>query len=141
MRGPITSFLLAATLAAGTAVPATAAAPATGAFKGKTSQKRTISFTVKGGKVRAFSAGLTMMCVQSGLEFNAVIPPKALTISRGRFSYRGRDKTDGTNIEIKGTISGRSASGTIKMTDSRYVATDQSFDSCVGSARWTATRR
>lgn len=139
MRRPLIALSLATALAVGVAAPATAAP--SGAFKGTTSQKRTITFTVKGGQVRAFSAGINMMCIQSGIEFNAVIPPRALRIAGGRFSYRGRDKTDGTNIEIKGTVAGRSAGGTIKMTDSRYVATEQSFDSCVGSARWTAKLR
>jgi hypothetical protein len=109
-------------------VPATAAAPAK--FKGKTAQNRTVTFTLKGSTVSNFSAGINMMCVQAGIEFNAVIPPKPLKVSGGKFAYSGRDVTDGTNITINGTVKGRSASGTVKMTDSRYNASDESFDSC-----------
>lgn len=133
-------------LVAVAAVVATAAVPAVAAFKagsyrGKTSQSRVLTFKVKGGKVTAFSAGVNMMCIQSGIEFNAAIPPGAMKIRGGRFSYRGRDKIDSVNLTIKGTISGSGAKGTLKMTDSRYNAADQSFDSCVGSATWTAKRR
>lgn len=120
------------------------AVPALGAsssYKGKTSQNRVVTFKLAGGKVSAFSAGLTMMCVQSGLEFNAVIPPKALKVTGGRFAYKGRDKIDSTNIEISGRVTGRSVKGKVKMTDSRYNASNQTYDSCVGSATFTATAR
>lgn len=136
---PLAVLLVA--FALGGPVGAVAAATSSGSFKGKTSQNRTVTFTVKAGKVTRFSAGVNMLCGQSGLEFNAVIPPRALAVSRGRFSYSGRDRTDGTNITIKGTLAGARASGTIRMTDSRYDASNQSFDACVGSARWTARRR
>jgi hypothetical protein len=131
------SLLLVSLVLATLAVPVAVAATG-GSFKGKTAQNRTLSFTVKGGKVTKFSAGINMMCVQSGIELNAVIPPKALRVKHGRFSYEGRDATDGTNIEITGRLKGKRASGTVRMTDSRYNAASQTFDSCVGSARWTA---
>ena len=134
-------LLLVTAIAGFTVAGPAAAATSSGSFKGKTSQKRTITLTVKSGKVTKFSAGINMMCGQSGIEFNAVIPPKALALKGGKFSYSGRDVTDGTNITIKGTVKGVRASGKIKMTDSRYNASDQSFDSCVGSAKWTAKRR
>lgn len=119
--------------------PATAAP--SGSFKGTTTQNRTVTFKVRGNSVQHFSAGITMTCVQAGLEFNAVIPPKALRITGGRFSYAGRDVTDGTNIRIAGTVTGSTVKGTIRMTDSRYNASDATYDSCVGSAKFTAKRR
>lgn len=135
--------LLAATVAGTVALlagsPATAAP--SGSFKGKTTQNRTVTFKLSGNSIKGFSAGINMMCVQAGLEFNAVVPPNALKLKGGRFSYSGRDVTDGTNIRITGTVTGSTAKGTIRMTDSRYDASSESFDSCVGSAKFTAKRR
>jgi hypothetical protein len=64
-----------------------------------------------------------------------------MRIAGGRFSYEGRDKIDSTNLEISGRISGGRATGRIEMTDSRFDAADQTFDTCIGSARFTATAR
>lgn len=125
--------------AAGALVAAAPATAATATFKGHTGQNRTISFKLKGSQVSGFTAGINMMCIQSGIEFNAVIPPKPLKVSGGAFSYRGRDVTDGTNIVIRGRVKGRSASGTLEMTDSRYDAYHQTFDSCTsGTVKFTA---
>lgn len=110
-------------------------------FKGDTSQNHKVTFEVSGHKVRDFSAGINMYCTESGIEVNAVIPPGSMKLNGQRkFAYKGRDTTDGTNIEIHGRLSksGKKASGKIKMTDSRYNPVDESFDSCVGSATWKA---
>lgn len=123
------------------AAVAVAAPPKKGSYKGKTEQNRSITFKVSGGKVKAFSGGVNMICGQSGLEINAVIPPKAMKLKGGRFSYKGRDKVDGNNIEISGRVNGGKASGKLRMTDSRYDAGSQSFDVCAGSAKWKTRRR
>jgi hypothetical protein len=121
------------------AVPAIAAAPAT--YKGKTSQNRTVTLTVKAGTVTAFSAGVNMMCNQAGLEFNAAIPPTPIAVKGGRLHYAGRDKIDSVNLVIDGTVKGSTVKGKVKMTDSRYDAYNETYDSCVGSATFTAKAR
>src|SRR3954465_761096 len=119
------------------ASPAAAAGGGT-KFKGKNEQNRTLSYKVKGGKVRDFVGGVNMFCIGEGIEFNAVIPPGPMKITGGKFSYKGRDKSDSTNIELSGTIKGGKAKGKMSMTDSRYDAYNQTFTSCSGSAKWTA---
>ena len=69
------------------AAVAVAAPPKKGSYSGKTSQNRAITFKVSGGKVKAFSGGVNMICGQSGLQFDAAIPPGAMKLKGGRFSY------------------------------------------------------
>ncbi len=123
------------------AAVAVAAPPKKGSYSGKTSQNRAITFKVSGGNVKAFSGGVNMFCGQSGLQFDAAIPPRAMRLRNGRFSYKGRDKVDGNNIEISGRVNGGKASGKLRMTDSRYDAGSQSFDTCAGSSTWKTKRR
>jgi hypothetical protein len=120
------------------AVPATASAAK---YSGTTKQSRPVTFKVRGGKVHAFQGGVNMFCSQSGIQFNAAIPPRPMKLRGGRFSYKGRDKSDSTNIVIKGKVSGARASGTVQQSDSTYFASSGTFDSCTGSAKWTARRR
>ncbi len=130
---------LIAIIAAGSVFLAAPAALAGGtSYKGKTDQNRTITFKISGGKVRSFVGGVNMFCIGDGIEFNAAIPPKALKVTGGKFSYKGRDKIDSVNLEISGKVSGSKVKGKLRMTDSRYDAANQEFHPCSGSATFTA---
>jgi hypothetical protein len=111
-----------------------------GKFSGKSSQNRPVSFKLRGGKVRAFTGGVTMYCTQSGYQFNAAIPPKPMKVRGGKFSYKGRDKKDSVDIVIKGKIKGAKASGRLEMTDSTYFASSGTFDTCNGKSTWKAKK-
>lgn len=131
-----------ASAALATALLATPGIAASGAkYSGKTSQKRPVTFKLRGGKVRGFVGGVTMYCTQSGYQFNAAIPPGPMKVRGGKFSYKGRDKNDSVDIVIKGTIDGGKAHGRLQMTDSTYFASSGTFDTCSGKAKWTAKRR
>ncbi len=120
-------------------VPAALAAGSS--YKGKTSQNRTITFKISGGKVKSFVGGVNMFCIGDGIEFNAAIPPKAMKIKGGRFAYKGRDKIDSVNLEIAGKVKGSKVTGKLVMTDSRYDAYRQEFHPCAGTSTFTAKAR
>ena len=123
------------------AVPASGLSAGAG-FKGKTKQNRPVTFRVAQGKVKNFTAGVNVFCIGSGIEFNAAIPPKAMKIKRGgKFSYKGRDKADSANIEIRGTLTGSKATGKVSMTHSKYDASTGLFTGCSGEARWSARKK
>lgn len=109
-------------------------------YSGTTEQNRPVSFKKADGKVKNFNGGITMYCTQSGFQFNSAIPPKAMKLKDGKFHYKGRDKSDSTDIEINGKINGKNASGKIKMTDSTYYVGTGTFDTCSGAAKWTAKK-
>ena len=127
-------------LVAALAVTPAAAAP-TLKFKGKNEQNRPLSFKLRSGKVVDFVGGINLFCIGEGLQFNAVIPPKALKVTAGRFKYKGDDKEGHGNIEIKGTITGRKAKGRMSMVTTRYSASEGRVISCSGDTRWTAKAR
>jgi hypothetical protein len=129
-------ILALALVLAGSAVAAAAK------YKGKTEQNRPVTFKKGGGKVKGFEAGINVYCVQSGTYFDAVIPPKAMKIGKdGRFHYKGRDKADGSNIEIDGKIKGKKASGKVNLSSPKYNSSSGTFDSCIGQAKWTAKKQ
>jgi hypothetical protein len=59
----------------------------------------------------------------------------------GKFSYKGRDKIDSANIEIKGKVKGRKASGKIAMTYSQYDGSTRMFTGCSGEAKFKVKRK
>ncbi|HEU4656594.1 MAG TPA: hypothetical protein VFR97_03675 [Capillimicrobium sp.] len=80
MRFPIAAALAALLLAVLVIAAPAGAAVAPGPYEGDTDQNRAVSFTVKGGKVRAFQAGVMTFCqagTDSGFETDAVanVPP------------------------------------------------------------------
>lgn len=91
-------------------VPALADA-APGPYGGKTSRASKVPFTIAGAKVKGFAATVFLVCSDGDNGFNAVIPPRAPPLRKGRFSYTGRDRADGTNIVIRGRVRGARASG------------------------------
>ena len=124
------------------AIPAVAPAATGGKYKGKTEQNRPVTFKVSKGKVKSFEAGINVFCIGDGIKFNAVIPPKAMKLKKGgKFSYKGRDKLDSSNIEIKGKVRGGKASGTVSMTYSQYDASTRMFTGCSGVAKFKAKRK
>ena len=126
--------LVATVLSLALVVP-TSGLAAGGKYKGKTEQNRPVTFKVSKGKVKSFEGGINVFCIGSGIEFNAVIPPKAMKLKKGgKFSYKGRDKIDSANIEIKGKVKGGKASGKISMTHTRYDGSTGMFQGCSGEA-------
>jgi hypothetical protein len=120
-------------------VPAASASAAS--YKGKTNQNRPVTFKLSGGKVKSFTGGVNLFCVGSGIEFNAVIPPKPLKVKNGKFSYKGRDKIDSADIVIKGKISGSKASGSLSMQHTKYDSSTRLFQPCSGKAKWSAKKK
>ena len=136
--GALHSRLLATFAACSLLLAAPAALAGGTSYKGKTDQNRTVTFKVSGGKVRSFVGGVNMFCVGDGIEFNAAIPPKAMKVKGGKFSYKGRDKIDSVNLEISGKVSAAKVTGKLSMTDSRYDAANQEFHPCSGKATFSA---
>ena len=102
-----------------------ATGPKAGNYNGTTAQNRTVSFTVAGGQVTNFQAGVNTFCSTPGnsrimIDAIANIPPMALGAD-GSFSYKGN--SDQGNPEIAGKITGASATGTVGMSrgDSNFV--------------------
>ncbi len=135
MRRLLLPLLLIGSLAAAPAVAATLK------FSGKNENNRPLSFKVRSGKVVDFVGGINLFCIGEGIQFNAVIPPKAMRVRGGRFSYKGDDKEGNATIEIKGTISGRRARGRFSMVKSHYSASEGRVISCSGDTKWTARAR
>ncbi len=125
-----------------TAAAALAAAPAAAAptlkFSGKNENNRPLNFKLKGGKVVDFVGGINLFCIGEGIQFNAVIPPKAMKVTGGKFAYKGDDKEGSGSIEIKGTITGKRAKGRFSMVTTRYSATEGRVISCSGDTKWSA---
>jgi hypothetical protein len=108
-------------------------------YTGKTDRNQAVNFTVSGGKVKDFAATVFVVCGDGDNRFDAVIPPKALKIRGGKFSYKGRDRVDNNNIEISGRISGGKASGSVSLTDTNYSVIDEQIYACTaGKPKWTA---
>ena len=131
--------LLAVVLAALALAPVAIAA--TKSYKGKNENNRTLTFKVKGKKVTDFVGGINLFCIGEGIQFNAVIPPKAMKIKGKTFKYRGDDKEGNGSIDIKGRLKGKKATGTMSMVTSRYSASEGRVISCSGDTKWTAKVR
>ncbi len=132
---PLLAVLLAALVIAPVAVAATKS------FEGKNENNRPLSFKVKGKKVTNFVGGINLFCIGEGIQFNAVIPPKAMKLKAGKFTYRGDDKEGNGSIDIAGRIKGKKATGTMSMVTTRYSASEGRVVSCSGDTKWTAKAR
>ena len=133
-------FILPLAVVAALAATPAAAAP-TLKFKGKNENNRPLTFKLRSGKVVDFVGGINLFCIGEGIQFNAVIPPKAMKVTGGKFKYKGDDKEGNGSIEIKGTITGKKAKGSFSMVTSRYSATEGRVISCSGDTKWTAKAR
>jgi hypothetical protein len=122
------------------AVPAVAAAPKAGPWKGRNAQTLTVAFSVKAGKIVAFRGSVRMFCTGGGgFEFRAIYQRTAMPIRAGRFKFKGKEK-DGTEYSITGRISGGKASGTMSHSATHYDAAEQQFQFCNSNdVKWTAT--
>ena len=116
-----------------------ATAPAAGQkFSGKNENNRPLNFKLRGGKVVDFVGGINLFCIGEGIQFNAVIPPKAMKVTGGKFKYKGDDKQGDGSIEIAGKITGKRAKGSFSMVTTRYSATEGRVISCSGDTKWSA---
>ncbi len=122
----------------------------TGSYKGDTDQNRTVTFKVKGGKVRTFQAGVMTFCSaggESSFETDAVanVPPIKLK-RNGRFRWTAPDDTDGViEMTVTGRITGGRAKGTLTLRrpHSRYDSSQGMvvFGQCSAERKWTARVR
>ena len=128
-----------------TVIAALAAAPAAAAptlkFSGKNENNRPLNFKLRSGKVVDFVGGINLFCIGEGIQFNAVIPPRAMKLKGKTFKYRGDDKEGNGSIDIVVRLKGKRASGTMSMVTSRYSASEGRFVSCSGDTKWTAKVR
>ncbi len=123
--------------------PQSVSGPKAGNYSGSTAQNRTITFTVAGGQVTNFQAGVNTFCSTPGnsrivIDAIANIPPMAIGPD-GSFSYKGT--SDQGNPEIAGKITGASATGAVGMNrgDSNYSGGQLTFGSCSASGvTWNA---
>ena len=120
---------LAAAIVAALAVSLPALAPAAtsksiGAYKGKTAQGLPVSLSkpVKGG--RRFTYQATMAC-SDGTTFTDDPFVDLVTIKRGHFRVRYKSDKGATITNVRGTIKGKRASGTVHITE-RYDPTPNS---------------
>ena len=116
------------------ALVAVAGAAQSGSYRGQTESNRPVVFNLRDGKVRNFNGGITLYCVFSRqFRFDAAIPPRAMGVNGGRFSYKGKDRTGQNTIAIHGRfVSRRKAKGTIEM---------GAPPDCAGKVSFFATRR
>ncbi len=122
----------------------------TGAYKGDTDQNRAVSFKVKGGKVRAFQAGVMTFCSaggESSFETDAVANVPPIKVSRsGRFRWTAPDDTDGViEMTVVGRITGGKAKGTVTLRRP-HSSYDSSagmtrFGQCSAERKWSARVR
>jgi hypothetical protein len=128
--GATSGGVAAAAIAAGPTAHAAATTPAAGRFSGRTSQSKSISFRVSGGRVRNMSLKIRWRCGRTSKTYpvTANVP---LRIRSGKF---GAGST-GSPVRIRGTFtSRRSAAGTIRV---HYRLSRTTYcDS--GTVRWTA---
>lgn len=133
-------------LAATSAVLCLTVTPALGAtstrYVGHTSDKRPVSFRVSGGKVRSFSFQTRFRC-SNHTGFVAHATFATISLKRHRFSAAFSNPAGSLKTTIKGTISGRHASGTIRRratySSARKLARGGSLV-CTSSTRFTAKR-
>lgn len=117
--------------------------PKAGNYSGTTAQNRPMTFTVAGGQVTNFQAGVNTFCSTPGnsrivIDAIANIPPMALGPD-GSFSYKGTSNQG--NPDIAGKITGGSATGTVGMNrgDSNYSGGQFTFGACTASGvAWNA---
>ena len=113
---------------------ATAEAATTGAYTGRTDQNRAVRFTIKGGKVRGFEAGVLTHCNTFGnnrFNTDAIANLPAIRIKGSKFDYKDDD------TEIHGRIKGAKVTGTVSLSraDSYYDGTQIQFGTCAAYDR------
>jgi hypothetical protein len=126
--------------------PPAANGPAAGAYGGTSEQGRPIGFTVAGGQVTGFEAGVNTYCSTQGnqrIAFDAIanIPPLAIGAD-GSFSYTGPEESG--NAVVKGRVVGGSATGTVSMSrgDSNFQGGQIYFGTCSAiDIPWSAAVR
>lgn len=157
---------LAAGLIAGALVVAAAApAASTQRYSGKVKNAGTLAFRVSGAKVKRFQASMNASCVsvagaRGKVEVYVLAPSGSAKVSRaGKFSFtvnlpkqQFKDKSGqviatlySVKGTVKGTLSGRSAAGTVKVTYNRYWLSGMTFvpAACTSGKtplEWTARR-
>jgi hypothetical protein len=117
--------------------------PAAGNYTGTTAQNRPLKFTVSGGQVTGFEAGVNTYCSTQGNQrvvFDAIanVPPMAIGPG-GTFSYDGPPSSG--NAKIRGRITGGSATGAVGMNrgDTNYSGGQFYFGACTASdVAWSA---
>lgn len=123
--------------------PSDGGGPASGNYTGTTAQNRPVKFTVSGGQVTGFEAGVNTFCstpFNNRVVFDAIanVPPMALG-GDGSFSYDGPPASG--NAKIRGRVSGSTASGTVGMNrgDTNYQGGMLYFGACTASnIAWSA---
>lgn len=121
-----------------------AKAPASGKWRGSVTPGSDINFKVKRGKVKRFAAGVKAQCFDRATGEPtrkvklSVTPDEAITVSRGRFSFRVFDSFTGISSEGEGRFTRRKkAKGTLSAT----VRLDPANEECDGGATWKAKRK
>jgi hypothetical protein len=124
--------------------PAAPSGPAAGTYSGTTEQERPVGFTIEGGQVKNFEAGVNTWCntmYNNRVNFDAIANVPPMTIGPdGSFSYEG-DENNG-NMKITGVVTGNTATGTVGMFrgDTNYSGGQMYFGNCSASdVKWNAT--
>jgi hypothetical protein len=116
---------------------------AAGSYRGETEQRRPVTFTVSGGRVTGFEAGVNTWCTTQynqrlNVDSIANVPPMPIGAD-GSFGYDG-DHTNG-NMAVAGRVTGAGATGTVGMNrgDTNYSGGMMYFGSCSASGvKWSA---
>ncbi len=112
---------------------ATGAAGATSlSYRGKTSQKRRISFSVSGGSVRSFGFHIVDKCSAERILLVTDHGFPTMTISHSKFGGTFHNK-QGSKVTVSGHTHGQTVSGSL--TDS--TRNDQTHRLCSGSATFS----
>jgi hypothetical protein len=123
-----------------------AATPAAGLYRGKTSQRWNVNLRVaaSGRKITLFASSVTVYCRASGdyTENRPFLPGGAAAISAsGRFS-RTFSRQDGTVYKYRGRfVTARKAVGTLTLSSVKVVFGGTEVCVTPGRVTWTATRR
>jgi hypothetical protein len=115
----------------------------TGAYKGKTAQHLAISFTAGKKAVRGLVFKEHGDC-SDGRRSRGSQGPFTAPIKHGSFHYAGTSPSGAAHSHITGTLSGKSASGTVRL-DSRFNAAGKpdpkgTLHCTTGVVQWSATR-
>lgn len=118
---------------------------ATGKYRGKTDQGLNVSFRATKQQVKGFSFKETGTC-SDGRKSNGRQGPFTMTIdASGRFSESGASPSGATHSRITGKLSGKQASGTVRISsrfDTSGNADPKGTVKCTsGTVHWTATRK
>ncbi len=121
---------------------APALAAKSSSFGGHTSDKRKVSFRVSGNQVRSFAFQTRLKC-SNGTGFVAHATFPSIKLKGSGFSGAFRNKAGSVRTTIKGSIHGRTASGTIRRRAT--FSSGRKLDPrghlvCTSSTRFTAKR-